>query len=182
MRTLFVILLGFVAFAGKAQVTQKIGYADWNYIFGQLPDAKQIENEEKTHRTQLENQLKAKYTEFQTKMTALQNLPATTPDAVKKDKEAELQTLQEGIQKFTQDAEFSLQKKHGDLMQPVLVKVSKAIETVAKENDYTFIINSQVSGGEDVLLYWDEKFNVSDLVLKKLGITPAAAANTPPNK
>ena len=39
---------------------QKIGYADPNLIFSQLPEFKQIENELKTHNTQLENQMKAK--------------------------------------------------------------------------------------------------------------------------
>lgn len=175
MRTVFILLFGFAALAVQAQNAQKIGYADWNYIFGQMPDAKQIENEEKTHRTQLENQLKAKYAEYQAKLNAYNGMPANTPDPIKKDKETEMSQLQESIQKFTQDAEFSLQKKHQDLMQPVFKKVADAIEAVAKENSFTFIINAQVNSGEDVLLYSDEKFNVSDLVLKKLGITPATA-------
>ena len=183
MRTLFILLFGFAASAAQAQTTptQKIGYADWEYIFGQLPDYKQIDNELKTHGTQLENQLKAKYTEYQAKLNAYNGMPATTPDAVKKDKEGELAQLQESIQKFQQDAQTSIQKKQSDLMVPVFSKVGKAIEAVAKENAFTFIINAQVSGGLDVLLYSDEKYNISDLVLKKLGITPAPVT-TPPTK
>src|SRR5882672_8053309 len=174
MRTLFILLFGFAASAAQAQTTptQKIGYADWEYIFGQLPDYKQIDNELKTHGAQLENQLKAKYTEYQTKLTAYNGMPATTPEAIKKDKEAELAQLQESIQKFQQDAQTSLGKKQSDLMAPVYVKVGKAIEEVAKENSYTFIINPQMPGGGDVLLYSDDKYNISDLVLSKLGITP----------
>ena len=173
MRTLVALIFGLAAITGQAQTTQKIGYADWEYIFGQLPDYKAIDNELKTHSAQLENQLKAKYSEYSTKLAAYNALPATTAEAVKKDKEAELTQLQESIQKFQQDAQSSLQKKQGDLMEPVFAKVGKAIEEVAKENGFTFIINAQVSGGLDVLLYSDEKFNISDLVLKKLGITPA---------
>lgn len=63
-------------------------------------------------------------------------------------------------------------------MQPVYTKVGKAIEDVAKENGYTFILNQQI-GGLDVILYGDEKNDVSDLVLKKLGVTPKPAAQTP---
>jgi len=183
MRTLFILLFGFAASAAQAQTTptQKIGYADWDYIFGQLPDYKQIDNELKTHGTQLENQLKAKYTEYQAKLNAYNGMPATTPEAIKKDKEGELAQLQESIQKFQQDAQTSIQKKQSDLMVPVFSKVGKAIEAVAKENGFTFIINAQVSGGLDVLLYSDEKYNISDLVLKKLGITPAPVT-TPPTK
>jgi outer membrane protein len=186
MRTIFVFLLGCVAVMAQAQTqpTQKIGYAEWEYIYSQLPESKQIETELRTHNSQLENQLKAKYQEYETKLKMYQDMPATTPDAIRKDKEAELTQLQGSIQKFQQDAQTSMTKKQADLLDPVYKKVSKAIEEVAKENSYTFIIAPQVVGGGDILLYNDDKYNISLLVLKKLGITPAAPTSiaTPPGK
>lgn len=177
MRTLFLFLFCAVAVSTQAQETQKIGYADWQYIFTQMPEMKQIEAELKTHGTQLENQLKAKSQEFEAKLKAYQSMPATTPDAIKADKERELQVLQESAQKFQQDAQTSLANKQNALMDPVFKKVGKAIEDVAKENGYSFIINPQsMNSGEDILLYSDEKYNISDLVLKKLGITPKPLA------
>ncbi len=176
MRTLFLLLFCVVAVSAQAQETQKIGYADWQYIFGQLPEFKQIENELKTHGTQLENQLKAKSQELENKYKAYQGMPATTPDAIRADKERELQGMQESIQKFQQDAQVSLQNKQTALMDPIFKKVGKAIEDTAKENGYTFIINPQsMNSGEDILLYSDEKYNISNLVLKKLGVTPKPA-------
>jgi outer membrane protein len=172
MRTLFLLLFCVIAVSAQAQEAQKIGYADWQYIFSQMPEFKQIENELKTHGTQLENQLKAKSTELETKYKAYQSMPATTPDAIRADKERELQGMQESIQKFQQDAQTSLQNKQGALMDPVIKKVGKAIEDTAKENGFAFIINPQTMNGEDVLLYSDEKYDISKLVLKKLGITP----------
>lgn len=177
MRTLFLLLFCVFAVSAQAQETQKIGYADWEYIFSQLPEFKQIDSELKTHGTQLENQLKAKYADYETKVKAYQAMPATTPDAIKADKERELAGLQESIQKFQQDAQTSLQNKQTALMDPVFKKVGKAIEDVAKENGYAFIMAPQVMGGGDILLYSDEKYNVSVLVLKKLGVTPQPAAN-----
>ncbi|TXH28694.1 MAG: OmpH family outer membrane protein [Cyclobacteriaceae bacterium] len=180
MRTLFVLLFCAATLSANAQETQKIGYADWNYIFSQMPEFKQIENELKTHGTQLENQLKAKTTEFETKLRAYQSMPATTPDAIKADKERELQGLQESIQKFQTDAQTSLGNKQNALMDPVFKKVGKAIEDTAKENGYSFILNPQLMGsGEDIVLYSDEKYNISNLVLKKLGVTPKPEATKP---
>lgn len=161
--------------AAPQSTTQKIGYADWNYIFSQLPEFKQIDNELKTHGTQLENQLKAKYQEYESKVKAFQGMPATTPDAIKADKQREIQALEENIQKFQQDAQGSIQKKQVDLMQPVYTKVGKAIEDVAKEQGYAFILNPQTNAGDDLILYSDEKFDISNAVLKKLGVTPAPA-------
>lgn len=156
----------------NAQTAQKIGYADWEYIFSQMPEYKQIDAELKTHGTQLENQFKAKSQELEAKYKAYQGMPATTSDVIRADKERELQTMNESLQKFQQDAQASIAKKQNDLMQPVYTKVGKAIEDVAKENGYSFIINPQLGAGSDILLYSDQKFDISDLVLKKMGITP----------
>jgi outer membrane protein len=175
MRTLFVILLCGTLFTAQAQ-TQKIGYADWEYIFSQLPEFKQIDSELKTHTEQLQNQLKAKQQEYEAKVKAYQALPATTPDAIKEDKVREIQGIEQNFQKFQQDAQSSMQKKQADLMEPVMKKIGKGIEDVAKENAYTFIINPQGTGGIDILLYSDENYDISNLVLKKFGITPAPAA------
>jgi outer membrane protein len=184
MRTLLFLMLMVCAIGTQAQtqptVAQKIGYADWEYIFSLLPEFKQIENELKTHSAQLETQLKAKSQELETKYRAYTGMPATTPEAIRADKERELQQLQEGIQKFQQDAQASLQKKQGDLMEPVYKKIGKAIEDTAKENSYTFILSPQMgAGGGDILLYSDEKYDISTLVLKKLGVTAPVKTATP---
>ncbi|HNP96655.1 MAG TPA: OmpH family outer membrane protein [Cyclobacteriaceae bacterium] len=178
MRKLFtLILLGMSLSALAQNPVQKIGYADWDYIFSQMPDYKVIEAEMKTHGDQLQNQLQAKYKDYETKLKAYQAGAATMVDAVRRDKENELTQLQENIQKFQQDAQVSIQNKQDQLMNPVFTKVGKAIEDVAKEQGYSFIINPQLIGGGDILLYSDEKYDISDLVLKKMGITPQPAAN-----
>lgn len=182
MRTLFSIIFSVVAFASLAQTqpaTQKIGYADWDYIFSQLPAFKQVDSELKAHRAQLESQMEAKQRDLQTKYEAFQKLPATTDNAIRADKQRELETLNESLQKFSQDAQTSLQNKQNTLMEPVFTKVGKAIEEVAKENGFAFIINAQTLQGGDILLYSDEKFDISALVLKKLGVTPAPPTTNP---
>jgi outer membrane protein len=174
MRTLLSIVFSVVAFAGafaQAQpAAQKIGYADWDRIFSQLPEFKQIDSELKAHRTQLESQMEAKQKELQTKYEVFQKLPATTPDAIRADKQRELEALQASLQKFSQDAQTSLQNKQESLMEPVFTKVGKAIEEVAKENGYSFIINPQLLQGGDILLFSEPKYDIAPLVLKKLGV------------
>ncbi len=183
MRTLFAtVLIAAFSAAVQAQTTaQKIGFANVEYIFSQMPESKQVESELQATNTQLENTLKAKYAEYQQKLTAYQAMPATTPDAIKRDKEGELATLEQSIQKFQQDAQSTLQQKNTQLMEPIYDKVGKAIEDVAKENAFTFILNQQV-GQIDLLLFNDEQYDISDLVLKKMGITPKPVTTTNPPK
>lgn len=173
---LFVLALGIMTTtqAQTASASSKIGYADVDYIFGQMPEAKRIETELQSTQTQLKNQIDSKVQEFQKKLADYQQNLNTMLDAVRQNTERELTMLQENLQKLQQDAQATIDNKRSQLMEPVFAKVGKAIEEVAKENGYTFILNQQI-GGLDVILYGDEKNDVSDLVLKKLGVTPKPA-------
>jgi outer membrane protein len=180
MRTLFfMIACVLAAFVSNAQTpdSPKIGFADVDYIFSQMPEAKQIETELKSMETQLRNNLDAKVKEFQAKLADYQKNAPTMLEAVKANTERELQMLQDNLTKLQQDAQTTIQTKNTQLMEPVYDKVGKAIDDVAKENGFTLILNQQI-GGLDVILYGDEKADVSDLVLKKMGITPKTQPTT----
>ncbi|HEY9489258.1 MAG TPA: OmpH family outer membrane protein [Chryseosolibacter sp.] len=172
---LFVFAIGTIATqAQTATASSKIGYADVDYIFSQMPEAKQIETELNSTQNQLKNQIDTRVQEFQKKLADYQANLNTMLDAVRQNTERELTMLQENLQKLQQDAQATIDGKRSQLMEPVYKKVGKAIEDVAKENGYTFILNQQI-GGLDVILYGAEENDVSDLVLKKLGVTPKPA-------
>jgi outer membrane protein len=174
-------MLAIVSHAQTASTSTKIGYADVDYIFSQMPESKQIETDLKSLQTQLKNQIDGKYQEFQKKLQDYNANLNNMIDAVKANTERELQQMQANIEKLQQDAQVTVQNKQTQLMEPVFKKVGKAIEDVAKENGYTFILSQQI-GGLDVILYGDEKMDVSDLVLKKMGVTPKPAAPAPAPK
>ncbi|MCR5887732.1 OmpH family outer membrane protein [Hymenobacter sp. J193] len=160
---------------------QKIGYTNVDYVLSQMPESKQIESQLKDYSTQLENQLKAKYQEYQTKGEAYQKGAATMSDVVKADKEKELQNLQQSIQEFQRNAETSVQQKQQTLLKPVLDKLQKNIDAVAEENGYAYVLNSDAGyGTTPILLHGPKDGDISELVLKKMGITPGAAAAAKP--
>jgi outer membrane protein len=64
--------------------------------------------------------------------------------------------------------------KENELMKPLLTKLGKAISDVAIENGYTQILT--LTGNE--FAYIDPKFDITDLVMKKLNIK-IPAPNTP---
>ncbi|GAB3581121.1 OmpH/Skp family outer membrane protein [Hymenobacter daeguensis] len=163
------------ATSAQAQAPLKIGYTDVQYVLAQMPESKQIESDLKAYNTQLEAQLKSKYAEYQAKGEAYQKGEATMTDVVKADKQKELQSLQQSIQEFQRSAEQSLQQKQQTLLKPALDKLQKNIDAVADENGFTYVFNSD-GGGSPLLLHAPESGNISDLVLKKMGITPGAQA------
>ena len=58
-------------------------------------------------------------------------------------------------------------------MQPAYDKIQKAIDAVAKANGYTHVLSPEV------VLYVEneEEANLSDRVLKQMGITPTPGTN-----
>lgn len=176
MKKRWIFILAFIVTAMTVQaqdIPLKIGYTNAGFILGNMPESKEIESQLKEHEQQLTKQLEAKSKDFQTKVQEYQrNMENMIPE-VRADKEQELQGLQQSIQKFQQDAQASLARKENELLQPVFDKIQKAIDEVAKANGYTHVFNSgQPEAGLNILLYARDQDNISDLVLKQLGITP----------
>ena len=167
------LLISFASFAQSNDQPLKIGYTNVEYILLQMPESKQIESELKTHSTKLENQLKAKYAEYETKLQAYEKGAAAMDKVVRDDKEKELMNMNSSIQEFQRSAQASLQQKEKSLVDPVIAKIDKAIKEVRVENGYTYIISNQA------LLAGPEDGDISPLVLKKLGVDPAKAQATP---
>ncbi|WP_210462988.1 MULTISPECIES: OmpH family outer membrane protein [Rufibacter] len=181
LKSLLVAAFLLVSVASFAQTgTVKIGYTNANYIISQLPESRQIESDLKAHSGQLEKELQNKYKDYQTKVEAYKKGAPTMTDVVRADREKELTTLQASIEEFQRNADASLQKKEQAALEPVMNKIQKSIDKVAKENGYTHIFTAEA------LLYGPEDGNsFTDLVLKDLGVTPApkgspaASAATP---
>lgn len=178
-----VALLALIGTQASAQTAQKIGYTNVEYILGQMPELKGIETEIKTKEAQYQNLIQQKQKELQDKVANYQKNQATMSDVIKTDMEKQLQTLNQSLQEFQQNAQGELQQKQQQLLAPVLQKIDKAIQETAKENGFTFVISSDLGNPSlsPVLLYVDEQYNLTDLVFKKLGVTPkpATAATTP---
>jgi outer membrane protein len=140
-----------------------------------MPEAKQVEEDLKNTQKQYETLYQSKVKDFQDKLAVFEKLSADpkTADIIKQDKEKELQNLQTSIQEFQQNSQTSLQKKQAQLLQPLLKKVEENMHAVANENAYTYVFNYDAGmGTAPILLHYPTDANISDLVLKKMGITP----------
>lgn len=158
----------------QSDTTARIGFADIDYIFSKMPESKQIEAELNSLQAQLKKQLDTQVEAFQKKLAEYQQFGTTVPDAVRQNTERELRQMNDNIEQLRDDSQQNLQKRNNELMQPVYVKVGKAIADVARENGYTMVLSSQI-GGIDVVLYGAPHVDLSDIVLKKLGVNPQAS-------
>lgn len=161
----------------NAQTSVKIGWTNVDFILQSLPDFKDIQTKLSTEMAQYEKLYNEKLTEAQKLMEDYQKNAATMSEVIRKDKEKVLQNKQQELQELQQNSESALQTKRQELLMPVMDKIQNAINDVAKENGYTYVLNSDAGMGTTmVLLVAPENDNITNLVLKKLGITPAPAA------
>ncbi len=157
--------------AAKAQ-DFKIGYTYLEFIVFNMPDMAGIDSELETYRAQLTAQVQAKQKDLQTKYAQLQQM-AQQPNAnqvVLQERENEIRTLDEQLQKFSAQAEQAFGMKQAEKYNPVYTKVQDAIEAVRKENGFAIILNSKVGNGAGIVLAAEESLNITELVFKKLGV------------
>ena len=153
-------------------VSVKVGCANVGYIFDFLPEKKTIESECNSFEKQLKKQLEIKSEELQQKFKAFQQGYEAMTEAVRNKKQLELQQLHGSFEQLQQEAQEKFVGKNAELLSPVYAKIKNAIEQVAKKNGYTHILSVSTETFS-ALLYADETYNISDLVLRELGIDPA---------
>jgi len=166
------ILIAGSAFA-QEQKPQKIGTLNMEYVLASLPEIKAIQSTLGTLQTQLQKQGEAKQQQYQQKVGKYQAEGQTMTIGDRQQLEREIASLEEELKSFSTSAQSKLETKQIELMGPINKRVGEALEAVVAEQGYTHILNVGVpQAGLDILYYVDPSYDVSNLVLKKMGIEP----------
>ena len=164
-KTLLTICLVVAAlFAAEAQ--NKLGYINSNELLSIMPQSMEMQTELQSYAKGLESSLAAMQAEGEKKLADYQQNEATMSELVKQDKIRELESIQQRILEFQQSAQESLAAKEQELITPILDKARKAIEDVAKEENFTYIFDASTGN----ILYAKENENILPLVKAKLGL------------
>ncbi len=166
---LMILVLAGFSENSSAQTKVKLGHIDSQAILLLMPERADAEKTLQEYAKQLEAKLNTMTTEYQTKVADYQDKVAKgeLTDLVKETTEKEILELENRIQTFRSTANESLSKKESELLQPMVDKINKAIEEVAKTNGYTYIFDSGLGTG---LLYSPSDDDIAPLVKKKLAI------------
>lgn len=185
MKNLFrSVALVAVVFLGIQQVSaqQKIGHINADEIFQLTPEFKVANDQLKTLNDTKTKELQGMYEEYQKKQTEANEKYRNRSAANQETTDAELQTLgqelqniEQRIQEVQRVAQEELGQKQQELLSPIQTKVMNAINAVAKEKGYAYILDT--SSGN--VIYFDGGEDVSIDVRTKLGISPDAQPVTP---
>ena len=156
----------FLTVGNFAQAQTKIGYVNTQLILSLMPEVKTVKSQLDIYQKQFIDELTSMNNELQTKGKQFQAGQATMTDAVRTSKQGELQDIQKRIQDYQNDAQQKYEAKSNELIKPLSDKIHTAVEAVAKEKGYTYVLDS----GQTALVVAPESDNLEAAVKVKLGI------------
>ncbi len=172
---LAIVGLVITASSFSAAYAQKIAHVNLDSLITLLPESKIAQQGVQDYAKLLEQQVTAMQAELQTKYAEFQEKSKDMPELVRASKEKELNDLNQRIQDFQQQAQADYQRKSAELSRPVYEKAKKAIDQVAKENGYKYVLDTSTG----IVLFSEPTDDIIALVIKKLGIPAAAPAGIP---
>lgn len=156
---------------------QKFAQFDYTSIMQAMPEYKKAQTELETlykqYQTELENmqkELQTKYEKYQKEDTE------QSPQNIRERHQQELQEMSQRLQQAQQDNTDNMQKTQQQKMQPIVQKVMDAVNAVAKEGGYIYVVDKTASQSAGIVINDALSTDVTKAVMGKLGISAAAAA------
>lgn len=160
-----VVVMGLVMAGNSTKAQGKIGTISLAELIPTMPEYKKADTVMNEYNNALQQQYQDLVTEYQQQVTLLgskDTLKYTGPQLEIKRKD--LQDLLTKLQGWQQTAQQMQQQKNQELLTPIQKKAMDAINAVAKENGYSWVIS------KDQLLVSPPADDILPLVKKKLGL------------
>ena len=147
---------------------QKFAFVDSEYILDQMESYQKAQKQIDDLAAEWQKELDKKVGNIESKVNDLRKNELLLPEDIKEEKEFEITTLQNELRAY-QSKKFGvggdLFKRRKELIQPIQRKVFKAIESLAKDNNYSFVLDKSKNSN---ILYADPKYDKSDAIIRKL--------------
>ena len=122
----------------------KLAHINIQELVGAMPEYDSATVKLQKYAKDLESDLDAIRLELNRKYEDYNKNSAGLTDIVLQSRQQELVAMQQRVAAFQEQAQESYSTENEKLMQPVIEKANKAIETVAKEQGVTYVLNAQV--------------------------------------
>ena len=173
MKKILKIVLTVAFVAGSTSVfAQKLGRINMQELVFAMPETAEMQKNLEAYQKELQDQLETIGVEFNNKLNEytkqVSDKNSTMSDSVRQLKEKELNDLKTRYDEFVQVSQQDMQKKQGELLEPIIVKAQDAVKEVSKAGGYTVVYDTSVNA----VAYFDEAV-VTDIlpaVKTKLGI------------
>ena len=166
------IILTLFLFFGTAFVFgQKYAYIDSDYILENVPEYKDAKEKLDKLADRWTKEIEERYAILKTKKDNFSREEVLLPAEEKqkrKDEIVKMETEAMEMQKLRFGVKGDYFQKRQELVKPIQDKVFDAMQTVASKKAYTFVFDK---ANQSNLVYADPKMEISDAILKEMGIT-----------
>jgi outer membrane protein len=166
------LLFTFIFIFGTAFVfSQKYAYIDSDFILGSVPEYKESKDKLDKLADRWTKEIEERYEVLKMKKDnfAREEVLLPTEEKAKRKEEIEkLETEAMQMQKVKFGVNGDYFQKRQELIKPIQDKVYEAMQKVASKRNYSFVFDK---ANQSNLIYADSKLDISDDVLKEMGIT-----------
>jgi outer membrane protein len=170
--TLLFISAGIFGFSTTTNA-QKIGYISADEIIQLMPEAATVQNQLDQYQQSLYQNAQEKQNTLNEAIQKFLKDSATLTPSMKEVRRNDLQKQQQELAGESQRIQDLFAQKRQELSAPIQKKLQDAIEAVAKENGYTYIMP------KEALIVMPPTGDIGPLVIKKLGLKEPAKTATP---
>jgi len=152
-RTLLLIAIITLGF-NTVQAQQKVGHISTDLLISLMPETQALNTElEKLSKT-YENELKGEQDKLEAKLKKYQAEAASQTDEANQQRGAEVEQDKQNLYQASQVAREDITKKRDEKLKPILEKAKKAIDEIATEQGFTYVLEAStliVANGTDLL-------------------------------
>lgn len=160
----------FLLFGTGFAFSQKYGYIDSEYILNKMPDYTDAKAQLDRLADRWTKEIEERYEVIKKRRDLYNREEVLLPSEEKTKRLAEIKQLEADAMEM-QKTRFGVQgdyfQKRQELIKPIQDKVFDAMQQVASRKNYSFIFDK---ANQSNLVYADGKFDLSDDVIKELGV------------
>ncbi len=167
------LILSFLMVFGMTFVSsaQKYGYIDSEFILSKIPEYKEAKERLDKLAERWTKEIEDRYEVIKLKKENFLREESLLPAEERAKREAEIKQLEQEAMEM-QQLRFGVAgdyfQKRQELIKPIQDRVYEAMQTVASKRNYSFVFDK---ANQSNLVYADSKFDISDEVLKEMGIS-----------
>ena len=161
-----IILVGLANFA----TAQRYAYVDTQYILDNVPEYTKAQEELNRLSEQWLKEVETLFELVEKKRQEYEAEKILLPEEIKKTRVKEIQKLEteaKELQKQRFGVGGDLFMKREELIKPIQDQIFNAIQSIASQRNFAFVFDK---ANQSNLLYADPKYDISDQVLREMGI------------
>lgn len=166
------VLMLFALFCSFSVQSQRFAYVDSKYILENMDEYQEAQNELNEVSKKWQQTVEAKYASIDQLYKEYQAEKILLTEQMRKKREEEIVEKEKEAREYQRKkfgVEGELFKKRQELIQPLQDQIFEAIDKLAKERSYALIFDKAGGGGS--ILYSDPKYDKSEAILRKLGLS-----------